>query len=397
MVSKMMNLIKEELNYSSIFIDESKLNLDFIPERLIHRDEEFRLLSRIFIPLLKNDNYIKKNVIITGNNGTGKTALSKRFGISIVEIAQDFGKKIRYIHVNCRLKKTNYNILKSIVKTFRPNFPERGFSLYELITILKKILSQNDYYLIIALDELNFLDLKSDNLIYLLNRINDDDIDEQSRISIIGIEKNLNFIKHLDLGTLSSFKYNIISLKPYSKEEIFDILLFRSNLAIKKIAVNDEILHFISTIAAKNGDMRYALEILYKAGKYADKKKIKEITPECIRYARTYTFENFDLESLYHLTLNEKLILLGICRALKRTSLISIDFKQFKQSYNLVCEELGFEPIKKTQLYSLVSRLRFLEFIFVNNPTSKKSGESSTIGIDSIPVEVLEQELLKLL
>ncbi|NMC07103.1 MAG: AAA family ATPase [Candidatus Lokiarchaeota archaeon] len=391
----MISFLKEELDRKSIFVDESKLGLDFVPDKLIHRDAEMRQLAHIFLPLLKSDAFSAKNAIITGPNGAGKTALSKSFGISIEGVARDFEKHIKYIHINCRINRSNYLIIKKIIGALNTDVPEKGYSIYELISLLKKILDSRNMHVIVTLDEMNFLNMKEDNLVYMLNRLNDDSIGGNSRVSIIGIVKNMAFIQYLDLSTLSSFQYNIVTFPPYTADQLFDILQARAKVALQDDAYTDDILHFISKIAAKNGDMRYSLEILYKAGKHADCHGFSKITPECIRHAQDCTRENIDINSLKILTQNEKLVLLSACRALIASKSSSVPVEDLKAEYHLVCEEYAFELVKKSQFYIILARLKQLEYITMASPVSRKRGDHSTIGMDTIPAQVLEAELLK--
>ncbi|MBD3185348.1 AAA family ATPase [Candidatus Bathyarchaeota archaeon] len=389
----MIDLIKEAMNEKTVFIDESKLNTNFVPKKLIHREQEFKDLTRIFLPMLRDPDFSQKNVLITGNNGTGKTALTKRFGISFEEISKDFNFNVKYIHANCRLKKSNYIIMQHILHEFLPEFPQRGFSLYEIIRMLKDIIENQDVHLIITLDELNFLDVHDDNLIYILNRLGDEELRTRGRISIIGIEKNLNFIKGLDLSTLSSFQYNIIPLMPYSPDQVFDILKARATMALKPDAITAEILQYIANVTSRSGDMRYTLELLYRAGKYADQKQLERINPECIRYAQANTFENFDFNSLSILPENEKIMLLSIARYLKLTKKSYMTITEFKQHYQLICEEMNKEPLGKSYMYKLLGHLDECEFISLEAPRSKKRGEVTKIMVDVIPVEILEAKL----
>lgn len=393
----MIDLIKDELNRKSIFFDDSKLSIEFVPEKLVYRENEFKQISQVFIPLIKSPRFTLKNILITGNNGSGKTAISKLFGKYFVKIARDFNKNIKYKHLNCRLKKSNYNVVKTIIRSFIPNFPEKGFSLYELVSTLKEILDKDNIHLIVTLDEINFLNFKDDNLIYMFNRLNDDDFGNEGRISIIGIVKNLSFIKDLDLSTLSSFQYNIIPLKSYTSNQIYGILKFRASLSFRPDSYTDEILKFIAELASKSGDMRYALEILHKAGMFADQNGFNKLTPECIRYAQSNVFENLDFYTLHSTSKHEKMILLSICRALTNKNSVSINFDDFKQSYLCLNEEFNDIPLKKSQLYSILGRLKKLEYISVKSPHSKRSGDQSTISINNIPVQVLGKKIIELL
>ncbi|MFX0102921.1 MAG: Cdc6/Cdc18 family protein [Candidatus Hodarchaeota archaeon] len=393
----MIDLIKDELNRKSIFIDDSKLSIEFVPEKLVYREDEFKQITQVFIPLIKSSSFSPKNVLITGNNGSGKTAISKLFGFYFEKISKHFNKNIKYKHINCRLKKSNYNIIKTIIRAFKSNFPEKGFSLYELVSTLKEILDKGNVHLLLTLDEINFLNFKEDNLIYILNRLNDDDFGNEGRISIIGIVKNLSFIKDLDLSTLSSFQYNIVPLSPYSSAQIYGILKFRASLALRRDGFTDEILKFIAELTSKSGDMRYALEILHKAGLYADQNNLDKLTPECIRYAQANVFENLDFYSLDSISKHEKLVLLSICRSLRKNNSISVKLEDFKQSYLCINEELNDIPLKKSQLYNILNRLKNLEYISIKSPQSKKRGNQSTISINNVPVQVLEKKITDLL
>ena len=86
----------------SVFKDEAKLDINFVPSRLPHRETEHRLLMEFFDFLLRFPERMSQRVIITGDVGTGKTALSQRFGAEITLEANKASVKLRYVHVNCR-------------------------------------------------------------------------------------------------------------------------------------------------------------------------------------------------------------------------------------------------------------------------------------------------------
>ena len=73
------NLFEELLNRPSIFKDESKLDLDYVPESLPHRNKELSLLSQLFLILLTNPNLISRKILIIGKTGIGKTVTVKLF------------------------------------------------------------------------------------------------------------------------------------------------------------------------------------------------------------------------------------------------------------------------------------------------------------------------------
>jgi len=122
-----------------VFKDESKLDLNYVPMRLVHREGEMRLLAEFFNFLLTTPEKMAQRVLIVGDVGTGKTALSQRFGLDLTQQARQRGVNLHYIHVNCRQYRGSlFLILHYAVSVFHPNFPKRGFSAEELLNIFLK-------------------------------------------------------------------------------------------------------------------------------------------------------------------------------------------------------------------------------------------------------------------
>ena len=48
-----MKYIADEMTKPSIFVDEEKLDFDYVPEDLPRRDGELKKLAKIFAPVLK--------------------------------------------------------------------------------------------------------------------------------------------------------------------------------------------------------------------------------------------------------------------------------------------------------------------------------------------------------
>ena len=277
-----MDFIEDMLKKPSIFLDESKLDINFVPETLIGRDKELSLLSQMFLSLITNPNSISKNVLITGKMGVGKTVTAKVFGRILVNTAKKRNINIQYIHINCRIDNSSYKVLIQAIRLLNKNFPRRGYSTRDLLEILSDLLDRQNIHLLIVLDELNYLINKGEDIIYSLTRINDAALNKPQRISIIGIVRDLSCLSNLDKATSSTLQRNIILFKPYSKEQTFNILKNRAEISIIKQGFTDEIIEMISNHVLQNGDIRDGLNILWKAGKLAESNSLKSITPECV-------------------------------------------------------------------------------------------------------------------
>ncbi|MCK4286177.1 MAG: cell division control protein Cdc6, partial [Candidatus Lokiarchaeota archaeon] len=68
-----MEYFEEHLRKPSLFLDEGKLDMNYIPDNLPHRDKELSLLSQLFLALITNPNSISRKILITGRTGIGKT------------------------------------------------------------------------------------------------------------------------------------------------------------------------------------------------------------------------------------------------------------------------------------------------------------------------------------
>ena len=108
------------LTIPSVFKDESKLDINYIPPNLPHREKEQRLLMEFFSFILSCPERMAQRVILTGDVGTGKTALAQNFGSKFPPEAIKRRIKFRYVHVNCReLRGSLQPILHRAVVAFR--------------------------------------------------------------------------------------------------------------------------------------------------------------------------------------------------------------------------------------------------------------------------------------
>jgi len=159
--------------YQSVFKDESKLDINYIPQKLPHREKENRLLLEFFSFILQYPEKMAQRVIVTGDVGTGKTALTQSFGSTLTSEANKRGIKFRYVHINCREHRGSFaQVLHNALTVFEPSFPSRGYSPDELLTFILKALDSENTHIILALDEFDSLVEKEDSdAVYKLTRL----------------------------------------------------------------------------------------------------------------------------------------------------------------------------------------------------------------------------------
>ena len=389
------NIIREGLKQPTLFRDEGKLSIDYTPLDLPHRKETIRNLAHLFKSLIENPGGVSKKVIIIGPAGTGKTAVVKRFGINLQEVAEERKVNLQYVHVNCRRYKTSFMVLNRIIQHFNPKFPKRGFNVAELAHILSEdIFNKLDVYVLLCLDDADQLISKEPSIIYNLTRMQDDSLNSKQRLSLITIAKGDLIKKILDPSISSTFQCSPIHLEKYSSLQLRDILKERIKEAFFDSTVLNESINLISDAAAESGDARYALELLWLAGKYADGAKSLQITPEFVRKAINNLNPNISIDIIYDLNIHQKLFLLAVCGQIKATTKAFIPLSSCQKPYQEVCEKYGLKPRTFTRVwYSIEDLMKSGDFLRISTTQMEDKAEGGALVGLNIPIEILAQEL----
>ncbi len=392
-----MEYFEELLKRPSIFKNESKLDINFVPNKLPHRDKELSLLSQLFLGLITNPNSISRKILITGKTGIGKTVTVKLFGELLEQASEKRNINIKYIHINCRKERTSYKVLMTIIQLLNKQFPKRGYSLQDLLDILIELLNQQNLHLLIALDELSYLINNREDLVYLLTRINDDSIKDDQRISIIGIVRDLSCLNNLDNSTLSTLQRNIIQFNKYSKDQIFDILKYRIDISLKEKVLSDKIIEMISDITFDSGDIRYGLNILWRACKIAESKSLKYVSLECIRLANQDLLPFSALDTLEDMTSQKLLFFLAIIRALDESDKSKISFTKALGIYYIICENMRLNPRSHSQIWNYLQEFKREGIVKIQIMSKGIKGRKIFIEIPDLSLSNLEKKIVETL
>lgn len=384
----------------SVFKDETRLDINYVPSSLPHRQAQLRFLHQLFRFAIEDPGEMTQRVLIVGNVGTGKTVISQRFGFDITREAEKRRVNLSYVHVNCReCKGSLFMILQRVILKFIPNFPRRGYSAEELLQTLMQILDERNTYLILCLDELEAL-IRSEGSdpVYSLTRVQEERLNAPQRLSLLCILREPAYLEELDPSTRSTLQRNLIHFEEYSKPQLQDILNDRVDLAFRNGTVFTPTVGLVAELASmEGGDARYAIELLWRAGKYADASNMKEVSPECVRKAATTVYPVVGKEVISSLSLHEKLLLLGVARHFKQATTVYMSMGEAEDAYAIVCEEYRKKQRGHTQLWKYVNDLSALGIIKTELSGAGQRGKTTYISLPKIPASELEQELTKAL
>jgi len=384
--------------YFSVFKDESKLDINYVPPHLPHREPQLNLLNQFFRFAVESPGKMTQRVMITGNIGTGKTVLSQHFGLHITREAEKRNINLNYVHVNCReCKGSLFMILQRTILKFSPHFPRRGYSAEELLQALMQILDEQNAYLILVLDELEALiRAEGSDPLYNLTRIQEDRPKASQRLSLICILRQPEYLDALDPSARSTLQRNVIHLEEYSKPQLQNILNDRVKLAFKQGTIFALTIDLIAELASsEGGDARYAIELLWRAGKYADASEMQEVSPECVRKAAVSVYPVVRKDMVSCLGLHEKLFLLGVARRFRQAGTAYMSMGEAEDAYAVVCEEYGEKKRGHTQLWKYVKDLSMSGIIETKPSGIGRRGKTTVISLARVPASDLEEELNK--
>ena len=373
----------------SVFKDRAKVSFDYVPEKLLHREAQVQRLFSIFRPV--GDSGIPANAFLFGSVGTGKTHTAKRFCEDFRRYANEHGRGLDHVHVNCRQKMGDDAVLLHILKHFDERFPDRGFSIPEKLDSLRKHLEKKQVHLVVILDEVDVLLKKSGSeVVYTFSRFGEEA--GRGNVSMILISQRKDALDRLDAAALSTFRRtNAVEFPKYSRDELQDILKIRVGLAFHPGTVDDAVLGMIANTASEYGDARYAIDLLEGAGGAADTEFAAEVLPEHVRMAKAGVTQSDLAERLRELDTPQRLVLLGIARKIRRKTQITTG--EAEGAYALACEEFREKRRAHTQFWKYLQDLDAMGLIDAERSGEGVVGKTTMISLPGIPAKTLSDNI----
>jgi cell division control protein 6 len=303
---------EELLSKGTVFRDKNILSPHYVPEQLPYREDEIRKIMQAVAPAIQGGK--PKNLFVYGVTGSGKTCCTKYVLKRLAEQRSSFA---RTAYMNCRIYDTRYKIIQKCISEYEPDFARTGYSfaiIYEkILDWLEGEIKGSDQtkgkQLIVVLDEIDLVkDL--DSLLYTLTRANDDL--RSGGVSVIGISNRISFTNRLDTRSKSSLCEEELVFQPYNAEQLSGILRERANTAFNDGVIQEGAVSLAAAIAAgENGDARYALSLLLRAGEAAEQRN-SVVSDREVEFARKSADEDRANEVIGSLPEHQQLVLYSL-------------------------------------------------------------------------------------
>jgi cell division control protein 6 len=353
------------------------------------------LLTMFKDSYIKPDEFLFSTPQIVGRSGIGKTSMILKFSKMLENEFIKSGLTLKVAYINLKLQGGNkYAVYRFLLEKIAPELPSQGLSAEEMLRYLLSYLTENKLYTLIILDEIEFLlrSNKDSGIIYDFTRLNEFDLSKHCNvIGVVFIARSTDFHDKIDSSELSTLGRLPIEFKPYSIDEISDILLTRTSESFNPNVVGTDIIDEVSLITTSSqvgGDVRYALDLLLYAGNLAEANGSDRITLDQIRKVHGYNKPSLTIEDLKELPKSHLLTLMAILKVQSKRKKQYIELKEIR----VYALELADEyKIKKFEFEDSMNDL--LERKIVEMKSLKEIGMNITSLVELEPL--LEQQINK--
>ena len=362
------NLESEENLTTSIFKDKTPLDHRFLPDKLLHREEQITQIAKYWVDVLSN--VTPSNVTLYGKTGTGKTAASNFAADQLRDIARKKNVFVKVEYIRCTDYTTEYQVIAELCNRLGRDVPNRGWTKGEVVNTFRDIFRPSVYgrklQLIVILDEIDILlDKDGDGILYTLTRT--------ENVSVLCISNYLDFKNLIKSRVTSSLNDKEIVFPPYGANQLADILSERAKLSFTDDVLESDVIPLCSAMAAKEeGDARYALDLLKNAGELAFDEDSKTVTSDHVRRAKDKIEHNKVIEIISTLPLQQQRLLEAILNLTKQEEEISSG--KLYDAYKDVSKK---DAVTYRRIFDFINELELLGIISTNT-ISRGRGKGRT-------------------
>jgi len=387
------NFIKKE----SLFKNKAALQSSYNPDEILHRDEQLLHILKILAPSLRLER--PSNLFIYGKTGSGKTLTVQSSIKQIQVIASRDMIPIKFLYLNCKLKKvadTEYRLIAEITRMLGKEVAPTGLPTDEVYRTFYKKLEEEKQVVILILDEIDQLIKKiGDEVIYNLTRINTEL--KNAQLALVGISNDIMFADNLDPRVKSSLSEEELVFPSYNALQIQDILKKRSGDAIKEGVLDEGVIPKCAAYAAReHGDARRALELLRVAVELAERKGIQKISIKELDEAEEKIEKDRVLDIITTQPKQFQLVLYSILLIYDQRRQQNIIFTgEIYLLYKDLCNKTNLRPLTQRRVSDVIAEFDLLGII--NAKVISKGRYGRTREVSMVTNDTLNAKIKNLL
>ena len=383
MIHKELDGIFDNFDNNTIFRDKSLLQSNYIPDQILHREEQIKQIASILAPILRGEK--PSNLFLYGKTGTGKT-------LSINYVSEELRKrqksespsKLRIEYLNCKLKKvsdTEYRILAELIKKLGGEVPQTGLPTQAVYSKFIEIIDSEKQLIVLVLDEIDQAVKKiSSDFLYNLTRLNSELTNTQ--LCIVGISNNLTFLDELDPRVRSSLSEEEIVFPPYNAIQLQDILSKRAEKSFKENIVGEGVIQKCAAFAAReHGDARRALDLLRIAGEMSERDRSKKILLKHIDEANNKIERDKILDVIGSEPRQFQIVLYSIIQLSEKNKDKPIFSGDVYNLYHEMCGKAKTEVLTQRRVSDIIQEFDMLGIINVKVISKGRGGRTREIKL----------------
>lgn len=289
----MGNVFRELGEGGSIFRNEDAFAPEYLPEAIVGRESEVKELAFALRPI--SENRRPQSVVVYGPPGTGKTCTVKH----VLAQLQEYTSRCFPIYLNCWNHPSRVSILTKVAEEIGMFVPRRGVAVDEIWGEIVSVLRQAKKVPVVVLDEADVVAGEEQSVFYDFLRMREN---EGLDVGVLAITNRGEVLSQLDSRIRSSFLQSFMEFRKYTPAELKGIVQARAREGLRAGAYDGEVIGMCSGFGAKNGgDARVALNLLWLAGRNAEKEGRGSISVEDVEAVKGRVLESMKNERIEEL------------------------------------------------------------------------------------------------